>query len=434
MAYSNNPDQHLRAFNEEQWPHLVHAPFHLRGGIKARMAETKFASACQRSSISFDGNDAHIRVLEDLLFSRIAEAGWVGIEESYMAGEWVVENSDVLVDVLKALLEIGYCPKTTVKRPTVLPRHGFPLDLLKHTSEDAANNLYGHFSTGVPTTERVPVKVSRTAIRRPNEPKRYFVDVTRVDAPLEAEKQDLGRAQANSVKLLLKQARARKGATLLEFPAGGGAIPIEAAKQGIAADCFLLPHHNDTRLNEHLILAGVRDSVKLISSNRTARRYSSIVSAGCFDRLGWAEKITFLHQIEALLAPGGVFAMQTIMRNRVNSRALRKSADAALVSLHAYLWPDLSYLTADQLFSITENHSSLRVREISLAPDHLVASLRLQRHTFEAHIREAAADGYDLAYRRLWVWQLALREALARLGVLTLGQLALESKHRGGRR
>ena len=48
--------------------------------------------------------------------------------------------------------------------------------------------------------------------------------------------------------------------------------------------------------------------------------------------------------------------------------------------------------------------------------------------------RDAAADGYDVVYRRLWFWQLALREALARLGMLDLVQLRLATRSRGGRR
>ena len=53
---------------------------------------------------------------------------------------------------------------------------------------------------------------------------------------------------------------------------------------------------------------------------------------------------------------------------------------------------------------------------------------------FDAHLRDAAADGYDVVFRRMWTWQLALREALARLEMLDLAQVTMVQRHRGGRR
>ena len=50
--------------------------------------------------------------------------------------------------------------------------------------------------------------------------------------------------------------------------------------------------------------------------------------------------------------------------------------------------------------------------------------------TFEAQSREAAANGYDRVYRNLWVFQLALREALFRVGALDALQLVVTSRYR----
>ena len=65
---------------------------------------------------------------------------------------------------------------------------------------------------------------------------------------------------------------------------------------------------------------------------------------------------------------------------------------------------------------------------------HHEQSLAMQRSLFSGHTREAAAAGFDIAYRRLWDYQFALREALFRLGMLDTVQFTLTHRNRQGRR
>ena len=83
---------------------------------------------------------------------------------------------------------------------------------------------------------------------------------------------------------------------------------------------------------------------------------------------------------------------------------------------------------------MVDQHTDLRVIAQTSAPEHLAASLRLQRITFDGKLRDAAADGYDSVFRRMWIWQFALREAFARLGMIDLAQISLARRNRRGRR
>ena len=112
---------------------------------------------------------------------------------------------------------------------------------------------------------------------------------------------------------------------------------------------------------------------------------------------------------------------------------LPSAAVAALESLRAYIWPGLSFLTSHDIAKTTDRNTGLRIIAETRAPEHLAESLALQRRTFEGNLRDAAADGFDVVYRRLWIWQLALREALAREGMLSLTQLTMVRRRRRGR-
>ncbi|ERA55866.1 cyclopropane-fatty-acyl-phospholipid synthase, partial [Corynebacterium diphtheriae DSM 43988] len=50
------------------------------------------------------------------------------------------------------------------------------------------------------------------------------------------------------------------------------------------------------------------------------------------------------------------------------------------------------------------------------------------------NIRQAAADGFDVVYRRLWIYQLAMREALFIAGAVDAVQCLATTRHRRGGR
>lgn len=152
-----------------------------------------------------------------MLFRRIAESGWVGLAEGFMAGEWFATSSEVLVDVLTKLLQSNYRPKT----PTISPKHldgggEIPAELVQHFAGDGMSGFAGHFATGVPTTQRVRVK-SQQSRSAPA----YFVDVTEYSEPIDASRDDLGDVQQRSVQMLLDACATSRGTHLLEFPSSG---------------------------------------------------------------------------------------------------------------------------------------------------------------------------------------------------------------------
>lgn len=401
------------------------------------MAEAKFAKACAEANLELDPDaEPDLIVEHEELFERIAVRGWTGLAESYMAGEWRTPTPSDLVRVLAALIGAPYTPRTPSSGNTTRFSAGeIPLELVAQYAGDGMSAFAGHFATGVPTTERVSMKSNTPGAGKGKEPANHFVAVTTFSEPLATEKFDLGDAQLRSVSMVLQSANVRSGSQVLELPSSGGAIAIAAAGRRATVDSVVTDSGVVNGLRERLSLAGVDDSVYLNVVDtpdralaRVGQRYDAIVSVENFETLPLAMRVRYLGLMDELLVPGGRAAVQSI----VATEKFTGTADSALESLRAYIWPALRYQTPAEFRRIADKHTTLRVVAQTHAPHHLQLSLQHQRATFRSHLREAAADGFDIVYRRLWMWQLALREALAQLGMIDLVQYTLTHRHRRG--
>lgn len=425
---------HLATIDAHAWPGVAALPGRAASSWRGRAAEAGFAKAAAKAGLRLDGEDPDLVVHHAEVFARIADSGWIGLAEGYLAGEWSTETSGDLVRVLRGLIEAKYRPRTLrispVSRDTTLD---VPPALVAHFSGDGTSAFQGHFGTGVPTRERVRVKSFVRGAGRGNEPARHFVDRTEWGAPLDAARPDLSDAQARSAALLIDAAGVTQGTHLLVNPSAGGALAAEAAGRGATVDCIAPNDAAAQALRERLVYEGPGDAVRVEVAGRTGGgrgTYDAVVSAEHLETLAPKAKAAYLREVEASLQPGGRAAMQTIVR----TPAMTGSAAAALESLRAYVWPGLSYSSPEELLKLVDANSGLRIVAESHAPEHLAMSLGLQRTTFDANLRDAAADGFDPVYRRLWTWQLALREALAQLGMLSLVQLGIGMRNRRGRR
>lgn len=432
-----NIPAHLQPVDADAWPGVASVP--KPGRFRTRLAEAAFARGCAKAGLAFEGEGAAITVERAEVFERIAASGWVGLAEGYMAGEWSTGGSQQLVDVLTALLRTGYTPRTRrvdAVRPATPGE--LPPDLIAHFSGDGFSAFQGHFATGVATTERIRMKSHTKGAGKGREPRDHFVDVTEIGVPLESDREDLKDAQTRSVNKLLDSLGVAHGTHLLEYPSGGGALAFGAAAHGATVDAVTRDARMYAALRERFILAGTDGSVTVdriaegpaaVAKQRQGV-YDAVASMEAFETMPQRQQRKYLLAVDAVLGQGGRAAMQTVVRTPAYNRA----ADLALESLRAYIWPGLHFATVAEIGKTVDRETDLRVVAQTSAPAHLVASLRLQRITFDGKLRDAAADGYDAVFRRLWVWQFALREAMARLGMIDLAQITFARRNRRGRR
>lgn len=439
MLSAGNVYEHLATVDADEWPGVARVPEGVLVAAKARLAEARFAAACAQAGVELDPDrGALVRVEHDAVFRRVADSGWVGLAEGFLAGEWSVESSAALVDALAALLKVNYAPRTPAVASGRAGSGGeIPPDLIRHFSGDGMSPFAGHFATGVPTTQRERVRSYAPCGLGRRAAAFHYVDRTEFSAPLDAQRDDLADVQARSVEMLLDACGAARGTHVLEYPSSGGAVAIAAARRHATVDVWLAGEAAERQLRDRLVYAGVADAVhvELVGSNPEPvppRRghYDGVVSVEKLETLDPSRKGGYLSALGGLVGPGGRVALQTLVR----TEAFTPAARASLQSLRAYVWPGLSFSTPTELARIVDRRTRLRIVAETRAPEHLEASLRLQRELFDGRLREAAADGYDRVYRRLWQWQFALREALARLGMIDLAQMTLVPRDRQGRR
>lgn len=432
--------RHLGSIDPEEWPGIATVPDAVLMSVRARQAEARFARACESAGLELLGDEPDLTIDHEELFPRLAASGWLGLAESFMAGEW---RSDKLADVLAGLIQAGFRPRgrltPTVGLPDGTQDNGgaLPGELIRLSSGDGMSAFGGVFASGVPTTLRTAVKSFVPGAGRNREPGSHFVDVTHIADPVAVEREDLGEAQRRAAARLLDAARVRAGSHLLEYPASGGALSILAARRNATVDVLTADESQVPGLSELLILAGVDNDVHIRAIPRAipgredwGGSYDAIVSMEKLEVVGTSGAKRYIKALDRMLATGGYVAMQSL----VATDQLGPIGLEALGVLRAYIWPALKFPTMQEIHQLADRESSLRVVAEVHFPGHYLKSVQLQREIFEGQMREAAADGFDAVFRRMWVYHYALIEALLRLGHLDAAQFTLTTRNRRGRR
>ncbi|MBC3185586.1 class I SAM-dependent methyltransferase [Corynebacterium sp. zg-331] len=424
-------DRHLIAIDVQAWPGLRAVPKDWRLRRRARRAEAEFAQSCAQAGLDLESERPDLVVEHDELFYRIASSGWLGLAESYMAGEW---NAADLHGVLLALLGIGYKPARGEVPPRAYDGGALPSELVELSSSDGMSLMGGLFESGVPTTVRRSVPSFVSGAGHGGEPATHFVDITRLAPPVAVERADLGASQAGVVRALLDAAEVRRGSDVLEYPATGGAIALAAAGRGARPSAVTADAACAAAMEERLTLAGVTGMRPVAMTHPVAPGgvrpgAQAVVSVEYLELLDPGQRADFMASLDHSVRPGGYCAMQTLVATADFSAAAHRSLDV----LRAYIWPGLQYPTAQEVHRLSDRASGLRVVGERHFAEHYALALKLQSECFEGHSREAAAAGFDQVFRRLWRYQFALRRALLDLGMIEAVQFTLTHRCRRGR-
>lgn len=424
---------HLAVIDGNAWPAVAELPQPVLRGLRSRAAEAQFAAALEKADLTA-ARDGDLTVQHESLFARLAAAGWTGLAESFLAGEWQAAD---LAATLSSLIGSGYRPRTPKITPDFSGVGELPPELVRLFAGDGMSASAGIFASAVPTTVRDAVPSYVSGAGRGREPGHHFVDVCTFAPPALAERADLGDAQRRAADLLLDGAGVRTGTHVLEYPSSGGAVAVAAALRKAAVDTLTGDVDLAAAVKERLTLAGVGDSVQtvvrdsvLTGAKDWRSRYDAIVMMEKLEAVSPKQRVDMVKGIDRMLEIGGRAAVQVTIATEKMTPAAR---DALRVLTH-YIWPGLDYPTMTELHQLVDRHSGLRIVAQTHVGTHAELSLQFQASLFNAHKREAAAEGFDAVYRRLWDYQFALRRALFSLGMLDTVQIELTHRNRGGRR
>ncbi|MDH2454905.1 class I SAM-dependent methyltransferase [Corynebacterium bovis] len=414
----------------ERWPGVARAPEAPFLGARAEAVRNRLEELLASSGVALSSaGTPNFLVRDGLVLDRIVAGGWVGLAEGYMAGEW---TADPLPDVLRVLLTqpfekgLGRALSRRSRPSTGEVRAGeLPGDLVDLYAGRTAATGSAVFHSGTRTSETVVVEGREG---------RYPVEVSYCDAPEDIDRRDLDPAQVNRITGMLDTAGVGPGSRVLELQSSGGQLAVLAARRGASVDVLTADEDHAARVRSLVREADVAGAVRVEtirgpvpSPRQWSGEYDAVVSVERMETLGDAGTVHVLGAVERMLAPGGTAVIQSLTTPSDLPRGLRAVAGESLDPVRAYMWPALSYPTVEHVREAAET-SSLRVVAENHIGSHLAATVRLWRSVFLSRERQAAAAGFDVAYRRLWDFQLALHEALISAGAVDCVQFTLRRR------
>lgn len=410
----------------EQWPGVARQPEAAFLGRRAVNLQQRLEELTQNHGISLTpGASPRFVVQDGLVLDRVVDSGWLGLAEGYMAGEWTADPlPEVLGVLLRQPLEGGFGRTLSRRRHRVsgqVRAGDLPDGLVDIYTGGSRATGSALFASGTRTTE---VENPEQDGYKPPVPVCYL------DAPTEPElvdRADLDSAQRHRINQMLDEAQVGPGHRVLELPSSGGALPVMAAQRGAHVDVLTsdVEHAETVRALAHDAGVGGAVRVQTIrgpvpSPRQWSGTYDAVFSVERMETLGKDGTIHFLRAVERMLATSGIAVVQSVTHNR-EADLPEETVEESLDVVRAYIWPAVEYPTTDHVVS-RANRAGLRLTGRNRMGSHYATTLALWRSTFNARERAAAAAGFDAVYRRLWNYQLALHEALARAGALDCEQ------------
>jgi len=347
--------------------------------------------------------ELHIR--RSSFYHRLGASGKIGFGEAYMAGEWGAVGD--LADVLRpfaANLEQLVPPLLQRGRRLFEPRQ--PRSEA-NTVGGAATNIRRHYDLS-------------------NELFALFLDETMTySCAVFAPGDSLAAAQRRKYRAIAELAGVQRGDHVLEIGTGWGGMAVHLAS---ALDCTVtsvtLSAEQAALARRRARQAGVHDLIDVrISDYREVRgRFDRIVSIEMFEAVGERYWPDFFEACDALLAPGGRMALQTITMPHDRYRASRR----AHTWIHKYIFPGGLIPSRRAVEEAAGRRSGLRVTRAVEIGRHYETTLRHWRDRFVARRADVYGLGFDDQFARMWELYLAYCEAGFATGRLGDVQLVLE--------
>ncbi|MDP9636975.1 cyclopropane-fatty-acyl-phospholipid synthase [Rhodococcus cercidiphylli] len=404
------------------WPQIAHVPGGVKVAVAAPVADFLFRRAVaglqvrvampDGTVIGAGSSDAPLMTVyrpHDFA-ARVGDSGLIGFGEAYMAGDWDAED-------LTAVLEV-FARRMASLIPNSLQR------------------LRGLYVPKPPRSERNTTKNTRSNISRhydlSNELFELFLDETMTySSALFAgsgpdDSMELADAQRRKIDRLLDRAGVGEGTRVLEIGTGWGELAIRAAARGATVRSVTLSVEQQELARKRCAAAGYSDRVRidLLDYRLVDGRYDAIVSVEMIEAVGHQYWATYFETIDAHLAPGGRVAIQAITMPHDRMLATRNT----YTWVHKYIFPGGFLPSVRAIEEVTEQHTSLRVRERLSMGDHYARTLALWDSRFREYRCEAEALGFDEVFARMWHFYLCYSEAGFRSGYLDVQQIVLDRR------
>ncbi len=332
---------------------------------------------------------ARITVRDPRFWRRAALGGSLGAGEAYTEGDW---DTDDLTAVVRLLVRNGAARQRLDGGLSLLRRLLELANALlrRNTRAGARRNIADHYDLG---NDFFALMLDPT--------------MTYSSGVWDLPGSTLEAAQVRKLDLLCQRLRLQPSDHLLEIGTGWGSLALHAARRyGCRVTTTTISPAQHALAEERVRAAGLQDRITLLRRDyRDLRgRYDKIVSCEMIEAIGAAQYRTFFERCAALLAPGGLLALQAItIADRHYDRARR---EVDFIKRHVF--PGSCIPSVGALVRAAAA-SDLRLRQLQDHGPDYARTLAAWRQNLAAN--HAAVERLtDERFRRLWHFYLGYCE------------------------
>jgi cyclopropane-fatty-acyl-phospholipid synthase len=408
------------------WPGVAQPPSGLKAEVAGKAAGLLFRGAAKRLPLRVEypdgqvlgtgGPDAPVMTMvrPEAFEARIGDNGLIGLGESFMAGDWEASDLAAVLEVFAASVDTLIPVPLQKLRSLYLPR-------TPRQERNAEQNTRSNISRHYDLSNDLFFNFLDTTMSYSSA---LFPDTA---GPLSAVTWDfLAEAQRAKIDRLLDKAGVGEGTRLLEIGTGWGELALRAAARGATVYSVTLSSEQQALAQERIEDAGYADRVTVALQDYRAveGEYDAVVSVEMIEAVGYEYWPIYFQTIDRVLAPGGKVAIQAITMPHGRMLATRN----AYTWVHKYIFPGGFLPSVRAIESVTQQHTTLRVRERMGMGDHYAATLRLWEERFLARSAEVGELGFDAVFQRMWLFYLCYSRAGFQSGYLDVQQIVLDRR------
>jgi len=334
---------------------------------------------------------ATVQVRDRRFYTEVAFGGSVGAGESFMAGDWTVDDLTALVRILlvnRGLLDGLDGGWSRLAEPARRALHA----AARNTRTGSRRNIAAHYDIG-------------------NDFFELFLDPTMMYSCAVYEREDMTLEQAQIAKLdrLCRKLDLQPGDHLLEIGTGWGALALHAARHyGCRVTTTTISREQHALARQRIDAAGLADRItlRLDDYRDLDGRYDKLVSVEMIEAVGHHYFDTFFRRCSELLVPGGTMVLQAITIDDRQYESARDSVDF----IKRHIFPGCCIPSVTALAQSAARASALRIVDLEDIGPHYATTLAAWRRNLFANAERVRERGYSEALLRMWHFYLSYCE------------------------
>ena len=338
------------------------------------------------------GLRATVEVLHPAFYSAVVFGGSLGAAESYIAGEWRVDDLTRLCRIFARdgqandELESGWARVTAPLAQLVHWLHS-------NTRRGSGRNIRAHYDLG-------------------NDFFRLFLDPTMSYSCgwFETSEATMQEASIAKIDRACRKLSLQESDHLLEIGTGWGALAIHAAREyGCRVTTTTISNEQHALAKQRIEKAGLSSRITLLRQDYRDLQgtFDKVVSIEMIEAVGHRFLPVYFGHIGRLLEPDGAALIQAITMPDHRYERYRRSVDF----IQKFVFPGSCLPSVTAMCRAASESSDLRLAHLEDLTPHYAETLRRWRTAFFENLEQVREQGYPDEFIRLWEYYLCYCEA-----------------------